>query len=241
LLDLFTMPVVEPYAISEPLSTAGRVNLNYRIAPYGSYITRSTALRAALKSTMVMAIPTSLSLKYKGASKSADNCRYRIDPDETTGTLKFFEDRFNRNDSNDATQRGLFVSASEICDIPLVPKGSTAAGMSTYWTGKELTGDNVRETPYSHLYPLLTTKSNTYTVHVRVQSLKKVPGTNIAQWVEGRDRVLGEYRGSSVIERYIDPNDSRWIQGNAGYLDPDANSLEPMYRFRVIGTKRFCP
>ena len=31
------MPFVEPYLISEPLSTAGRVNLNYQIAPF-SYI-----------------------------------------------------------------------------------------------------------------------------------------------------------------------------------------------------------
>jgi hypothetical protein len=29
LLDLFDMPVVESYAISEPFSTAGKVNLNY--------------------------------------------------------------------------------------------------------------------------------------------------------------------------------------------------------------------
>jgi hypothetical protein len=31
LLDLFWMPVAEPYAISEPFSTAGKVNLNYQI------------------------------------------------------------------------------------------------------------------------------------------------------------------------------------------------------------------
>jgi len=32
-LDLFWMPVVEPYAISEPFSTAGKVNMNYQIFP----------------------------------------------------------------------------------------------------------------------------------------------------------------------------------------------------------------
>ena len=26
-----------------------------------------------------------------------------------------------------------------------------------------------------------------------------------AQWVEGSDQILGEYRGSATIERYIDP------------------------------------
>ncbi len=29
LLDFFTMPIVQPYAISEPFSTAGKVNMNY--------------------------------------------------------------------------------------------------------------------------------------------------------------------------------------------------------------------
>jgi hypothetical protein len=35
LLDLFNLPVVEPYAISEPFSTGGKVNLNYVLAPFG--------------------------------------------------------------------------------------------------------------------------------------------------------------------------------------------------------------
>ncbi len=33
------MPVVEPYPISEPLSTAGRINMNYQIVPF-TYINR---------------------------------------------------------------------------------------------------------------------------------------------------------------------------------------------------------
>src|SRR5204863_7056320 len=72
-LDLFTVPVIEPYAISEPFSTAGKINLNYVLAPFGyakgdagkdlgttrdrSYIRRDTALRGALKSTFIMAVP----------------------------------------------------------------------------------------------------------------------------------------------------------------------------------------
>ena len=35
LLDLFHLPIIEPYAISEPFSTAGKINLNYIMAPYG--------------------------------------------------------------------------------------------------------------------------------------------------------------------------------------------------------------
>ncbi|MEI6536174.1 MAG: Verru_Chthon cassette protein A, partial [Verrucomicrobiaceae bacterium] len=43
IMDLFWMPVIEPYAISEPFSTAGKINLNYAIAPF-SYIRRATGL-----------------------------------------------------------------------------------------------------------------------------------------------------------------------------------------------------
>jgi hypothetical protein len=85
-LDLFTMPFVEPYLISEPLSTAGRVNLNYHIAPF-SYIKRSTALRAAMASLRVTAVKTSLFNTYKSGANSKplpnpdDNPRLRIDRD----------------------------------------------------------------------------------------------------------------------------------------------------------------
>ena len=66
LLDLFTMPIVEPYAISEPFSTAGKVNMNYQIAPFG-YIRRETAMRAALQSIWTMGIPPSASNYKSGA------------------------------------------------------------------------------------------------------------------------------------------------------------------------------
>jgi len=48
------MPVVEPYAISEPFSTAGKVNMNYQIAPF-NYITRNTALRGVFCGSMIVA------------------------------------------------------------------------------------------------------------------------------------------------------------------------------------------
>ncbi|NBV25571.1 MAG: hypothetical protein EBS05_27140, partial [Proteobacteria bacterium] len=57
LMDLFWMPVIEPYAISEPFSTAGKVNLNYEMAPF-SYIRRATALHAVFKSQEPLLIPT---------------------------------------------------------------------------------------------------------------------------------------------------------------------------------------
>ena len=229
LLDLFWMPVVEPYAISEPSSTAGRINLNYQIMPF-SYIERSTAVRAAMDSTMVTAIPETLINTMKGFNNDVGTQRFRINTSETDGTLAYFKDRFNAGD--------IFRSASEICDIPLVPIGKTKANMATYWDDKRITGDNVRETPYNHLFPLFTTKSNTYTVHFRVQALKKVPSTSATVWDETKDKVVGEYRGSTTIERYINPNESS-IKDYAA--NPAENNLESYYKWRVLNNRQFAP
>ena len=63
-LDLFNMPIVEPYAISEPFSTAGKVNMNYEMMPF-RHIERSTALRAVLHSVRVTAFPKNDAASYK--------------------------------------------------------------------------------------------------------------------------------------------------------------------------------
>ena len=97
----------------------------------------------------------------------------------------------------------------------------------------------MRERPYSTLYPRLTTKSNTYTPHFRVQTLQKNPTTSATEWNEARDKVQSEFRGSAIVERYIDPSDPDL---------PDfalpANSAIPLdkfYRYRVMNMKRFAP
>jgi hypothetical protein len=94
-LDLFWMPVVEPYAISEPLSTAGKINLNYQIAPFAN-ISRKTGMYAVMKSTKITAIPStssSMLADYKSASQmrtahAGVSTRQEIDVDET---LKAFD------------------------------------------------------------------------------------------------------------------------------------------------------
>ena len=251
-LDLFTMPVAEPYAISEPLSTAGKVNMNYQILPF-TYITRDTGLRAVLKSSRIMAIPQSVSTvttaggsSYKDGLRCKYEMRYNINPDETVGTLKGFENRFAAGD--------IFHCASEICNISLVPQllptlstgmvyptgstpPSTYAGTANWWSNFLLTGDNTRESPYGDIYPRLTTKSNTYTVHVRVQTLKKVTGTNATQWIEGTDLVTGEYRGSSLIERYVDTSDPTLPD----FTTTGSSSVEGYYKIRIVNAKRFEP
>jgi uncharacterized protein (TIGR02600 family) len=258
LLDLFTMPVVEPYAISEPFSTAGKVNLNYEIMPFG-YLKRSTALRAALQSVRIPAIPQDRVGEYKTAGEGDQakmpNVRYLVDRDET---LRAFE-AFFAEAKNDPS-RGFFKSASEICDRFLYPKGPTHAGRvpfrgplesnlnGHFWANSTLTGDNLREKPYADLYPRLTTKSNTYTVHYRVQTLRQAPfrgqgseDEHFARWDEERDTQLAEFRGQTTIERYLDPADRRFKAQRGEKFDVQTQSLEDAYRFRIISSKRFTP
>ena len=267
LLDYFWAPVVEPYAISEAFSTAGKVNMNYQIAPF-IYITRNTALRGVLRDTLLTAVQDRQMSYYKSVYipnnssfqndlKNTGGWMYRY-PTHAGETLKQFDQRFSNGD--------IFRSASEICSLwlypaqqpsspgsnspntPLVNWDSASSGIKSWWYDdpandrKSLTGDNMRERPYATLYPRLTTKSNTYTVYFKVQMLKKVPTSAVDQWVEGRDQVVSEFRGSSAIERYIDPSDPNL--NSIDFADPSSSagkSLDDFYRFRVINTKRFAP
>jgi len=226
-LDLFNMPVVEPYAISEPLSTAGRINMNYQIVPF-TYINRDTGIRAILKSEKVVAIRNSNVGNYK-RNYFSQNVRLDVNADET---LKGFLNRFDAKD--------IFRSPSEICSLSIVPQetGITYATMSTYWNDKQLTGDNSRERPYVTIYPRLTTQSNSFTVHFRAQALKKVTGTAPAIWDENKDLVTGEFRGSETLERYIDPNNT----AIPDYVDPSVTTpISSFYKFRVVQAKQFAP
>jgi len=227
-LDFFTMPVVEPYAISEPMASMGKVNLNYQIAPF-SYITRNTALQGVLKTTRIFA-----------ASAHGNGSRLQIDVAET---LKGFAQRF------DDSKRGIFRSATEICDMYLVPKGSNLTAVPSWWNGFKATGDNGREAPYGQIYSRVCTKSNTFTIHMRVQTLRKRPPTDPkdttswGQWDETKDNVTGEYRGSSTVERYVDIGGNKFpdFAKDFGPTATSATSLDRFYKFRIVQTKRFNP
>lgn len=232
--DLFWMPVVEPYAISEPLSTAGKINMNYEIAPFGEFITRSTGVVSLLRSEKLLAIPKSAGPSYKvGATPASriNSFRTRIDAHET---LTQFKDVFDTGD--------IFRSASQIMALHLVPKGENLSGMTTFWTEHSLTGDNSREKPYADLLGRLTTKSNTFTVHYRVQTLKKVQGTDSAVWDENRDQVVSEHRGSTAIERFINPNESTIIDyATASYPLTSGQDLGAKYKWRILSVSTFAP
>lgn len=276
MLDLFWMPVVEPYAISEPFATSGKINLNHQIVPFTN-IRRDTGLRAVLKSVKITAMNPNQPVSngdqpyiynYKSMSTAGKNsgnngawgviARRSIDLDNT---LKQITDRLDRNKP--------FVSASEICDIPLIPrdvplvsglpapmKPHVPAGFSastslsnfdstlkTFWDQHKLTGDNALEKPYAYIYPRLTTRSNSYTVHVRVQTLRK-NSADSGKYVfrNARDQVSGEFRGSFLLDRYLDPNLANLVDINGNpTAETDPNAALGPYRFRVVSSKQFTP
>jgi len=266
-LDLFNMPVVEPYPISEPLSTAGRINMNYQIVPF-TYIERSTGVRAVLKSEKIIAISDDAAATYKamegdGTGVGHANFDFRL-PINLDQTLLGFDYYFSSTGD-------IFRSATQICNMFLYPtrdtNGSTTnaptwdsanANINKFWYGTKtptgaysvnvstpthfLTGDNSRERPYTTIYPRLTTKSNTFTVHYCVQTLQQVTADATAgQWTEGTDQVTGQYRGSTIIERYVDPNDTTLPDFAAADGSGYSIALDKWYKFRVVSTKQFAP
>lgn len=310
ILDLFWMPVVEPYAVSEPFSTAGKVNINYQMVPFSNYIRRATAVHAAIKGEMLEAFPTQYVGRIKGNPPNARNVPFpsefgtyhqvakwtdnpsrlsssfysepnsprqfwhrNIDLESTAGgrggntattTLAQFDARFNFNTNTPTATHGLFRTASQICEVHLVPKKVSGAqttsitsggegadanpstpydwrSMNSFWDFRGITGENLRERPYANLYGKITTQSNTFRVHFRAQVIRKARSSLPTEFDPAKDAVLSDYRGSSVIERRIDPLDSRipdYASRGAAALN---TPLDNFYNFRVLETKRFAP
>ena len=253
-MDMFWMPVVQPYAISEPFETKGKINMNYQILPF-TYITRATALHALFKSEKVMAIPDNRTDDYKiperegGASgpyKMADSrgtavFRHFIDAEET---LKQWEERFAGSDQASTSRNikpGAFLSATEICDQWLVPQGQTRNSMVQFWQRHRQTGDNVKERPYANLYPRLTARSNAYRVHVIAQSLRKAKKSDQRAFqAEMGDQVTAEYRGSYLVERSIDPTDPDLKDYAVTVANlQDYEPLDKFYFYRIGQVKQF--
>jgi uncharacterized protein (TIGR02600 family) len=258
-MEFFWMPLVEPFALSESCSTLGKVNPNYQIAPFG-YIQRSTGLQAALKTVRLAGIVDTdpknspppaggpAGNNYKKTTNEAGSdegvptgygstnfdvpSRFALNLSKTDGTLKIFNDFFS--DGANALR-----TASEVCTLPLVPQGETAATLGTWWGKRTLTSDTLRESPYKQLYSRITTKSNTYTVHYRVQVLKQAPAQRQSgTWKENPNAIVGEYRGATTIERYLDP----LSPGLPDYAtDANARPLSDFYRFRTIANHQFIP
>lgn len=272
-MDFFWMPVVEPYAISSPGSTVGKINLNYQMAPF-RHIRRATGLAAVLKSEVITAVPVTHAPNYLSPppnppsdqsqtwfwreDSSAQGGRYWHRAVDTTATLKLFDERFSSGFA--------FISPAQICEMHLLPKRTNAAdtlvpekwadninsllqpsgnSILKFWEDHAITAENLRERPYANIYPRVTTRSNTFQVHMRVQTLKKARSTPPDKFVPGTDLVASEYRGSAVVERYLDLNDpalntaNRLDYASGNPLTKD--SLDELHRFRIISQKRFDP
>lgn len=262
-LDLFWMPVVQPYAISEPFSTAGKINLNYQMLPF-THIRRATGMHGLLKDERIPSMPVAedpprdhnygrilawnAERKYDEShdiSKWRGKYLYRsVDVDET------LED-FDRKFEEDST---LFRSASQICEMFLVPEvlempegvefsegkfSDTEADiedrMKDYWKTHRGTSDNLRERPYGNIYSRVTTQTNTWRIHYRVQRLKKSPQSEKSTFDSKIDTVAGEQRGSMLLERYIDPNDPLLPD----FTEDPTETLDSRYQFRILSTRRF--
>ena len=246
LLDLFWMPVVEPYAVSEPFSTAGKINMNQQLVPF-TYIDRMVGLRAAIAAEQVAMVKKTDAIKYKVSSVITGVCtpglinsRLDLNLSEADGTLRQFRAKFDSGE--------IFRSASEICNIYLVPVGkswTTDSAAQTDWYGDDfaMVGDNTRERPYADIYNKVTTKSNTFTVHYHAQLLQKPKARGVTTPTvfdtSVGDKVLASQRGETTFERYLDPTDPRIVS-----TDPAsslATSLEQFYRARIVKTSVFAP
>ncbi|MDF1739701.1 MAG: Verru_Chthon cassette protein A [Verrucomicrobiales bacterium] len=265
IMDLFWMPVVEPYAISEPLSTGGKVNINCELVPF-LHIERNTAIRGVFRSEFMLCVPRAWHADYKHNHGRGRGYHWRDNPyggqlqgkrlrstivDEPT--LEQFYDRFSDGSS-------AFKSATEICEIHLIPEelsarlGGGARGSvgsytpslqdmksGKYWEDHSLVGDNSRERPYTNIQTRITTKSNTFKVHFRAQVLKQArrdSSSEYALWRPEMDSVEAEYRGSSIVERYVNPNSEEifdFAKSSSG------ESLDSFYQYRVVNPRRFAP
>ncbi len=155
-MDLFFMPIVEPYAITDSYSTAGKINLNYQIVPF-TYIRRATAVYAAMKGEMITAYSSVDTDPRKGFAQDPSDTNtviYKkikdvnpIPPDlwnevtdkvywhreiDVEQTVKQLDERFAFQGNPAAPGSvGLMLAPSQVCELHLIPKipaGTARAG-----------------------------------------------------------------------------------------------------------------
>ena len=267
-LEYFWMPAVEPEGLSEGFSTEGKVNMNYQIMPF-QWIKRATAMYGALHGVRLTAIPSQAVVNgsYKGIAKSSLEFRYAVDPDKTLAAFddRFLNPTTGLTDVFRSPSEicEMFLIPKELPGHNYLSNSYPSLDPATvfqnhvhttyqnalkWWEGPlpsdptdgfEATGDNLREAPYAQLYPRLCTRSNVFTVHYRVQVLRKSRSTPPAQWVEGKDNVASEYRGETTIERYLDPTTTKVPDFVAAKRVTEA--VDDYYQYRIVRRKQFAP
>ena len=267
-LEFFWMPVMDPYPLSPGCSTIGKVNMNYQIMPY-AYIQRATAMHAALRGVRITAIPSSAASAgagddfYKNPTRITDK-EFRY-PVNATATLKGFdEERFKKGDVFRTASEicEMFLVPKRFGESETGGTGSTSDHdygkakptiglaynkMVDWWSGQpgnaadafEATGDNTRESPYAQLYPRLCTRSNVFQVHYRVQLIRKSRSTAVDTVDLTKDQFAAEYRGSTTVERYLDPNDKE--VPDFASTGNTTQALDDFYRYRIISRQPFTP
>ena len=76
-----------------------------------------------------------------------------------------------------------------------------------------------------------------------MEVLKKRPNSDAAIWAEAQDKVISTYRGSTTIERYVNPRDPD-LPDYASMISlppTGADALPNFYKFRILGERQFNP
>lgn len=268
-LEFFWLPVVDPQPLSSGLSTLGKVNMNTQIMPFSyiKRTTAMHAALRGVRITAIPCTAASSDAGddfYKHPSHiTGKEFRYQVN---ATETLKGFdEERFKKGDvfrtaseicemflvpkrvGESDTGTGTGTGGGRDYGTATPTTGLTYDKMIAWWNGDaskatdafEATGDNTRESPYAQLYPRLCTKSNVFQVHYRVQLIKKSRSTDANQVNLAADQITADTRGSAVIERYIDPNDTG-LPDMAAEPSP-TKALDDYYRYRIVSRQPFIP
>ena len=220
-LDYFWMPTVEPSHVITPFATHGKMNLNYQMLPF-THIKRATVLKAE----EILAIPTSAGQTHK-SSQDNPNWRHRID---ATETLKQFEEKFEKGE--------IFMTESEVCEQFLIPEGqmwdADGASIRAFWDAHRLSGDNTLERPYAGLYSRVTTRSNVFRLHYRIQLIAKSGGPAPGHFDPEQDTITEDQRGAMILERVLDHSSPNIPNYQREHADPASlPRLEQLYQFRV--------
>ena len=140
----------------------------------------------------------------------------------------------------------VFRSASEICEMYLVPEGKVWEGredMKSFWNRHRLTGDNVKERPYTNMYPRLT---------VTVQHFQGAFVCSVSdQGPRARRPMCGKLDAMSSPVNTAAPQLSNARSVQTTPTSPTTPSrfqrqaelppLDQYYTYRIVNVKRFAP
>jgi hypothetical protein len=78
---------------------------------------------------------------------------------------------------------------------------------------------------------------------MRVQILSQIPSdrANGNFDTSAGDSVVGEYRGSAIVERYLDPNQNNIPDFATTFPSDPTSTVDNYVRYRVVSTHAFTP